>query len=250
MGVLAEVLAALAAVHPGAAGQAAAGKQFVDIIMSGGHNRKTIRLKNYDYSQAGMYFATICTKDRECLFGEIKDEEMMLNGLGKIVEKEWYKIPLNYPNVELDEFIVMPNHIHMIIFIMDDNVAQIRAGASPAPMIGKEIRAGASPAPMIGKEIRAGASPAPTLGNIVGAFKSKVFNQWFKYIRQNNLDLIGKIWQRNYYEHIIRNERSLENIRNYICNNPGDWSNDVENDNNKNITKQERKNYYNKISKI
>ena len=212
-------------------------------MLGGKHNRHSIRLKGYDYSQAGMYFVTICAKNRECLFGEIIREEMILSELGRIVQKCWKEIRTHYQNIELDEFVVMPNHVHGVIFIMGNGFGDVGA-----TLVVAQNRAGASPAPAANNEMRAGASPAPTLGNIIGAFKSMVFNQHLKYIQINNLDVSAKVWQRNYYEHIIRNENSLEKIRNYIYNNPGGWLNDIENSTiNKNTTESQRKSYYQNI---
>ncbi|MBF0104319.1 MAG: transposase [Deltaproteobacteria bacterium] len=175
-----------------------------------GH-RRSIRLKGYDYSQQGAYFVTICSHDRECLFGEIVDGKMVLNDVGKIVETCWHNIPNNFPNAELDAFVVMPNHVHGIICIVG------------APLAGAQ-NAGAQNGT---QNNRAPARGAPTVGDIVGAYKSLCVHNCLKWIKQNEPDrVLGKFWQRNYYEHVIRNEKSLDQIREYIINNPANWQGD------------------------
>ncbi len=171
------------------------------------HHRKSIRLKEYDYSQSGMYFVTICTHKKELYF-----EEYPI--LKSIVEIEWTDIPNRFSNIELDEFIIMPNHLHGIIVI---NELEKRADAA------LEKRAGVT------LEKRAGVKPAPTLGEIMGSFKSLCAHKWLKYIKENNIQAVGKFWQRNYYERIIRNEKELYKIREYIINNPLNWNHDEEN---------------------
>jgi len=159
------------------------------------HHRRSLRLKDYDYSQAGAYFVTLCTHERECSLGEIIDSEVKLSPVGNIVKKEWKKLSTRFSNVQWDAFVVMPNHIHgIIIFKSKDNV-----GATL----------------VVAQTPRAGTSPAPTVGDVIGMFKSLCVNQCI----QNELKL-GKLWQRNYYEHIIRNEKALYRIRQYIKNNP------------------------------
>jgi len=90
------------------------------------HHRRSIRLKGYDYSQDGVYFVTICTHNRECLFGKIVDGKMCINEWGKIAERCWLETPQHYPNVSMDEFVIMPNHIHRII-ILNENISIIGA---------------------------------------------------------------------------------------------------------------------------
>jgi REP element-mobilizing transposase RayT len=183
------------------------------------HRRDSIRLKKYDYSQEGAYFVTICTKEKECIFGNIKDEVVRLSELGKIVKKEWENIPTRFPKVELDEFIIMPNHIHGIIII-----SEVGATLAVAHFMARDARHNFTK--------KVGASPTPTIGYIVGSFKSICVNRWLNYIAGNNLDIVGKFWQRNYYEHIIRKEKELTEIREYIINNPLKWELDKENPNN------------------
>lgn len=178
------------------------------------HKRKSIRLKGYDYSQPGMYFITVAVKNRKCVLGKIVNNEMILSELGKIVQSEWLNIPTRFTNVQLDEFIVMPNHFHGII-----NVGATLAVAQNDNVVTQNDM----------NRNKTGASPAPTLGDFVGAFKSLTVNHWLEFINENNLDISCKFWQRNYYEEIIRNEVALKNIRQYIRNNPLKWNEDRNN---------------------
>jgi REP element-mobilizing transposase RayT len=175
------------------------------------NQRRSIRLKDYDYSQAGAYFLTICTYNRKCLLGEVINGEMVLNELGKVVEREWLRATEIRSHVELDEFIILPNHIHGIIVVNESNVrATCRSPEGE----------GTSP-------LQKGPRSA-SIGAIIAGFKSAV-------TRQIN-DLRGTpytpVWQRNYYEHVIRNEDNLDEIREYIVNNPLKWDLDSENPNN------------------
>ncbi len=162
------------------------------------HKRKSNRLKDYDYSQGGYYFITICTYDKKCIFGNIINDKMVLNNLGRVAEKEWQKTASMRNNVELKEFVIMPNHIHAIIVIKDVE------GISSYALTDK-FR-----------------SPTKTLGAIIRGYKSSVTKQ-INILR----NIKGMpIWQRNYYEHIIRNTQELEKIQEYIINNQLKWSED------------------------
>jgi putative transposase len=157
------------------------------------HKRRSIRLKGYDYSQTGLYFITICTQNKECFFGDITGGEMVLNNVGIMVENQWLNLQNRYQYIELHEYIVMPNHIHGIIQIV---------GGQPQRI-------------------------TPTVGDIVGAFKSLVTNEYIRNVKQNNWQRFnGKLWQRNYYEHIIRDEKSFLQIAEYIQTNPLKWQDD------------------------
>jgi len=170
-------------------------------------NRRSIRLKTYDYSQAGAYFVTICAQKKECIFGRVVDGGMELNEAGKTIGYVWSGLPTRYASVELDEVVIMPNHIHGIIVI---NNSYVGAGlALPA-------EGAASSAPtMSGK---GAASSAPTLSDIVRTFKS------ISTRRSGQ-----PVWQRNYFDRIIRNEDELNRIRQYIVDNPLQWQFDREN---------------------
>jgi putative transposase len=164
------------------------------------HRRRSIRLKRYDYSQENAYFVTICVKDRECLFGDITNSVLVFNDSGKMIEKEWEQLRERFPDIELYEYIVMPNHFHGIIMITG----------------------------------RADTRPAPTIGDILSSFKSITTHQYIKGVKEKSwVPFNGKLWQRNYYEHVIRDEKDLLRIREYIITNPLNWS--LDNDNPINI---------------
>ncbi|MDY6938804.1 MAG: transposase [Cyanobacteriota bacterium] len=154
------------------------------------HHRRSIRLKGYDYSQNGAYFVTICTWQRQHLFGNIVDRKMQVSNYGHIIQLHWQNLVKYYPYLELDEFVVMPNHLHGILVLTDnqDSRSIERHGLS-------EIIRGFK------------------------TFSSRKINQ------TRNLRGVP-VWQRSYYEHIIRNEKSLHNIRKYIVDNPLNWAQD------------------------
>ncbi len=170
------------------------------------HHRRSIRLKDYDYSQARYYYVTICAQDRESLFGKIIGSEMRLSRSGRIISRCWFAIPDYYPNVELDLFVIMPNHFHGIIHITDSQHQCIQTG-----------RGGVTP-PL--QKLR-----LPTLGDIIGYFKYRST----KHINQLSNSPGQRIWQRGYYEHVIRNEAELNSRRQYILNNPIKWQLDRNN---------------------
>jgi REP element-mobilizing transposase RayT len=157
--------------------------------------RRSIRLKDYDYTQEGAYFVTICTQNHKPLLGEIKNAEMVLNEYGKIVADCWQWLSKQYRHVELDEWVLMPNHMHGIVLLC-----------------------------------RGGSRTAPTgiykpLGRLIGAFKTTST----KRINALRRTPGNRIWQRNYYEHVIRNEDDLNEIRQYILDNPVQWDKDENN---------------------
>ena len=163
-------------------------------------NRRSIRLQGYDYSQAGAYFVTICTQNRECLFGEIMNGEMRLNDAGRIVVDEWLQTAKIRAEIELDEWVVMPNHFHGILVLSAD-VGAIHE--SPLQMTVTQRR-------------------NMVLPNIIGRFKMLSA----KRINALRHTAGAKLWQRNYWEHIVRNEPELNRIREYIHNNPAQWKSD------------------------
>ncbi|MDF0666327.1 MAG: hypothetical protein P0119_09705 [Nitrospira sp.] len=165
----------------------------------GRHHRRSIRLKGYDYAQAGAYFVTMCTQNRACLFGNVVDGQMRLNECGQVVADSWLWLSARYPHVDLDEWVVMPNHLHGIIILT-------------------------------GPDGRGGSRTAPTenrkpIGRLIGAFKT---------VSTKRLNTMHNspgvpVWQRNYYEHIVRSEEALIHIRRYIVGNPAHWEEDREN---------------------
>jgi REP element-mobilizing transposase RayT len=175
-------------------------------------NRKSIRLKGYDYSQAGLYFITICCQDRACLFGDVVNGKIGLNVAGKIANECWLEIPEHFPNVILHEYIVMPNHIHGIIELTEIVGAKNFSLHQHSPH-----HTGANDfSPLLIPFV----SPSRTIGSIVRGFKIGVT----KWMRQNTD--FETVWQRNYHEHIIRNEQSYQTISDYIINNPAKWADD------------------------
>ena len=195
-------------------------------------SRKTIRLKDYDYSQEGCYFITICTNNREETIGRITEPgKMILNDVGKMILKYWKEIPRHYENVKLDKYIIMPNHLHGIINIVGvPPVGTRMAGQNnnryPNYSRGQnmELQAGRPQghAPTEQRKI--------TISDIIGSFKSITTNEYIKNVKQNNWKPFDKqIWQRNYYEHIITSDKSYNNIREYIENNPYNWEDDRNN---------------------
>jgi REP element-mobilizing transposase RayT len=182
---------------------------------------KSLRLKEYDYSQPGAYFVTICVKNRKSLFGIINDEKMILNKAGEISKTEITDIQSHYENIEMGENIVMPNHIHMVVYIYD--LTGVGQAATPT----KSIR----------------------LQDIVGSYKSGVTR---KVRLINGFEKFG--WQRYYFDHIVRSERGLENISDYIRLNPARWAEDIENelylkDLNESKRKKEAEKFYKNLLK-
>ena len=177
------------------------------------HHRRSIRLKGYDYSSEGLYFITICCHNKVCLFGHVVNAAMVLNEYGQVAFNEWMKTPEIRPNVEWGEFIVMPNHIHGIIRIT-------HRGESNTPDFMGECNSPQPYSPQRYSPQRESPrlqGPSQTIGAIVRGYKSAVTK------KLNELGVGRKVWQRDYYEHIIRNEQSYYNISNYIVNNPSKW---------------------------
>lgn len=174
------------------------------------HKRTSLRLKGYDYSEEGAYFVTIVTHDREPLFGKVVDGKIVVNEYGEIVNCTWNDLINHNENIDLDEYIVMPNHFHGIIIIN----SPVGVGSKPTPenIVHVSSRAGRGPAPTIG---------LPEIVRQFKTFSSKRINQ-----------LRGTpgipVWQRGYYDHIICNEKDNENIANYIAMNPSNWVKDHE----------------------
>jgi putative transposase len=165
---------------------------------SDSHHRRSIRLPGYDYAQAGAYFVTVVAHERACLFGEIVDGEVILNDAGKCALSCWHEIPSHFPHVVLDEFAVMPNHVHGIIFIKEVGVQNFE------PL----------------RENKYQQVIPRSIGSIVRGFKIGV-TKWFKTNTR-----IPIAWQRNYYEHVILDDDELNTFREYIINNPAKWQED------------------------
>lgn len=185
------------------------------------HHRRSIRLQGYDYSQAGLYFVTMCCKDRTCLFGEIINGKMILNDFGKIAEQCWLEIPTHFPNAELHEFVIMPNHVHGIIEFVND----VNVGAENV-VVGDFVGAENFLPLLRNPQRNEFQKMIPrSIGSIVKGFKIGV-TKWLRNEWPENFPTQRQIWQRNYHEHIIRNEQSYHNISDYIKNNPAKWVDD------------------------
>lgn len=188
------------------------------------HHRKSIRLKEYDYTIPNWYYVTICTHNKENLFGSIINNKMELNKYGIIVNEEWLKTKEIRKNIDLDYYVIMPNHIHGIIIIQYAENQNVRATRWVAPNEKLIVPQNDSVIQSDTKEKGASHRLTPTiqsnsLGSIIGQFKSVCTK------RINKIDVVNKkfIWQRNYYEHIIRNDDDLYRIRKYIELNPLKW---------------------------
>ena len=182
--------------HPPGVPLPGSGQEYANRYDPKKHHRRSIRLKGYDCSQAGFYHITICVQDRSHRFGEVVDGEMRPNDAGGIFAKAWAALPGRFPTVALDTFIVMPNHVHGILEIV------------PEP---SEVSC----------------VDRPSLGTIIGAFKSLVTVRYINGVADYGWPPFhGRLLQRNYFEHIVRDEESLERIRFYILNNPARWHSD------------------------
>jgi len=205
------------------------------------HHRRSIRLKGYDYSQAGLYFITICCQDREHLFGEIgsilgandnlgehigSPVRMKLNDAGKMVEKWYFELENKFTDIKCHEMITMPNHFHCVI----ENVGSVGADLRVCPNTNTphgSNSANGSGTPHgseEGEHIEHIGSP---LHRVVQWFKTMSTNEYIRGVKNMGWQPFnGKLWQRNYWEHIIRNEQSHQTISKYIIDNPAKWNDD------------------------
>jgi len=203
-------------------------------------HRRSVRLREYDYRNSGAYFVTICTFQRECLFGEVAGEGVRLHEIGTIVHEEWLKTAEMRPNVELDAYVIMPNHFHALIILHEDVGADcIRP--IPGTTANTPVGAHCVRPPSVSTQInkvhdnrahgRKAHSGAPlrrqpgSIGSIVAGFKSATTSRINAFRGNPGCP----VWQRNYHEHIVRNEADLTNIRQYISDNPLKWSLDENN---------------------
>lgn len=156
--------------------------------------RRSLRLKGFDYSQAGAYFITLVTQDRVCLWGEVSEEGLQLNPPGKMITHWWLELVYKFPTIQLDEFVLMPNHLHGIIWLTDQP------------------------------------DSLPNLSQIIQWFKTMTTNEYIRGVRQLSWPAFNRrVWQQDYYDHIIRGDKDLDNIRLYIQDNPRRWAEDAEN---------------------
>jgi putative transposase len=206
------------------------------------HHRHSIRLKGYDYTQAGAYFVTVVAQDRACRFGKVTDGITDLNDAGRMAQKVWDELPIFYPGVLVDACVVMPNHVHGIIVLV---------GAAPRGRPGPGSGPGLAPGRPRPPEPERGQArgPAPTimptiitgsvgetgtgglsLADVVHRFKTLTTKWYTDGVHQLGWSAFrGRLWQRNYFEHVIRDETALERIRRYIDDNPARWAQDEEN---------------------
>ena len=162
------------------------------------HHRRSIRLKGYDYGQAGAYYVTICTHERRMLFGAINNGEMHLNDPGQVAQWIWNALPEYFPTIELDQFVVMPNHLHGILINRGTGKHAIPLSLLPMPM----------------------SSPNPLLGQIIRRFKALTSY----YIHAAGVAEFA--WQERFHDHVVQNIFELQRIREYIINNPARWAED------------------------
>jgi putative transposase len=201
------------------------------------HHRLSIRLKGYDYSKAGCYFVTICCQDKMCFFGNINNYELFLNDAGIMIEKWFCELPDKFPDIVSGPFIVMPNHFHGIIINTGKHTAYygddpVRADLCVRPDNDDYNNDGVRPKidfrPDInGDSASSGEHAGSPLPHVVQWFKTMTTNEYIRGVKNSNWQKFnGKLWQRNYYEHIIREEKSFIAISNYIVNNPSNWNDD------------------------
>ena len=195
------------------------------------HHRRSIRLKGYDYTQPGAYFVTLVTQGRECLFGEIAAGEMRLNRFGQIAKREWERLSKRFPAVQIDAYVVMPNHVHGIIVIRGRGTAELLTDNDSeilrrAPTW-KSIAAADTDNPRrIPTNREQFGQPVPgSIPTIIRSYKSAVTYR-VNLIRNSGP---AQVWQLNYYDHVVRDEAELNRIRQYISNNPLQWEMDREN---------------------
>lgn len=230
------------------------------------HRRRSIRLKGYDYATPGAYFVTICVQDRKYLFGKIAKGQMILNNAGKMVERWYHVLENKFANVKCDEYMVMPNHFHCILQIVTvanapvgadqrvcPNTDQTHPNADHPPTDGSSV-SGKTPGDgssvsgnkttdglfglkgeHVGSPLRV-ISPTPSvvmgaaLPRVMQWFKTMTTNEYIRNVKQNGWPRFDKkLWQRDYYEHIVRNDIELNRIRKYIRENPKKWDIDREN---------------------
>ena len=206
----------------------------MNITQQSGPTRRRMRLEGYDYSTPGAYFVTACTQDRRPLFGRVIDGRMAANPLGTVVEDCWDELPDHYDSLALDAFILMPNHVHGVILLQDEpNNASVGAGLQPAiprndaarrhgmhEIVRTSVGAGLQPAIP-----RPAASRRHGLPEIVRAFKT--FSA--RKINRMRASTGASVWQRGFYDHVIRDEDELDRVRTYILDNPRKWSEDPDN---------------------
>lgn len=179
------------------------------------HHRQSVRLKAHDYSQPGAYFVTVCTQNRECAFGKILNAEMILNDAGRMVQGVWDELPVRYPGVQIDSFVIMPNHIHGIILLTGSTHRRGESRIRPNKGDHKDRPYGTLPG---------------TIGRVMQGFKSITTRKYIIGARDNGWPPFEKrLWQRNYYERVVRDDSEMHRVREYVTGNPARWLEDEEN---------------------
>ena len=183
------------------------------------HHRRSIRLKGYDYTQPGTYFITICAWQKVCLFGEIIDKKMRSNRYGEVIQYNWFDLMRRYSDIQLDAFVTMPNHVHGIIWLLDPH----GVGAGLESLCVGNTNIAGEPAPTVyGDDAKSKSAKYCGLPEIIQGFKTASATRINQLRRTTGVP----VWQRNYYEHIIRDDIALQNIRKYIMDNPLSWQQD------------------------
>ena len=214
-------------------------------------HRRSIRLAGYDYRIAGAYFVTLCTQNRLCLFGDIANGEMILNGSGHMVHRVWNELPQFYPGVNIDAFQIMPNHFHGIIILVGatpcgrPDMAPPHDSTPTTPLVGAGPRAcptpaagqpqdgqprGVAPTGMAGGGYENKTGVRLSLPDVVHRFKTMTTKKYADGVKQSGWPSFpGKLWQRNYYERVVRDPDEMLQIQQYVLDNPQRWEFDREN---------------------
>jgi putative transposase len=197
------------------------------------HHRRSIRLKDYDYRSPGAYYVTAVTRGRLSFYGEIVNAELSFNAAGQMVERWWLELLNKFPTIELDEYVVMPNHFHGILVITDGDQGQGAHPGAPQPEHHDDAADGVA-ADGVGADLRVRPGPdgdaRPSLPTIMQWFKTMTTNEYIRGVKTLGWPAFpGQLWQRDYYEHVIRNPAELDAIRLYIANNLTQWALDEEN---------------------
>jgi putative transposase len=181
------------------------------------HHRKSIRLREHDYRQAGLYFITVCTHNRDCQFGEIVDGKMRLNAIGQIIHGIWNEIPIHFAHVSLDLFVVMPNHCHGILILSDDLLTSKMCRVVAPRDVWARHAVPQRPTPDCQEKF--GSPVSGSIPTIIRSFKSECTKQ----INSFRSERKTKLWQCNYWGRVIRDDKELHALREYIENNPMQW---------------------------
>jgi putative transposase len=201
------------------------------------HNRHSIRIKDYDYSHPGGYFVTICTQNKECLFGKVNNAQMELNIAGFMVQKWWLRLEENIQNIKIDQFIIMPNHFHGIIFILDKSSGKSEIVypkiddnsdlPSNSILNYTDFVKGFETDERVCPENKGGKHVGLPLPRMIQWFKTMTTNEYIQGVKKKEWPCFSKrVWQRNYYEHILRDNNDLVNAQRYILENPKKWESD------------------------